>query len=89
MLSMNTDILHSSPTVSHSPNKLRTMNEPRKFPKYLSIFPNALSFRIESNPFSITTWAYQRPPSPPTLKRPYLYRPDYRPPGAHGHKREQ
>ncbi|CAF2964306.1 unnamed protein product [Rotaria sp. Silwood2] len=36
--------------------------------------------------FAFTSWAYQRPPTPPMIKRPYLYKPDYRPSGVHGHK---
>ncbi|CAF0909783.1 unnamed protein product [Rotaria sordida] len=36
--------------------------------------------------FTFTSWAYQRPPTPPIVKRPYLYKPDYRPSGIHGHK---
>ncbi|CAF3362122.1 unnamed protein product [Rotaria sp. Silwood1] len=35
---------------------------------------------------AFTSWAYQRPPTPPMIKRPYLYKPDYRPSGVHGHK---
>ncbi|CAF4339793.1 unnamed protein product [Rotaria socialis] len=36
--------------------------------------------------FAFTSWAYQQPRTPPVVKRPYLYKPDYRPSGAHGSK---
>lgn len=37
--------------------------------------------------FAFTSWHYRHPPTPPTVKRPYLFRPDHRPTGATGHKR--
>ncbi|CAF0839380.1 unnamed protein product [Didymodactylos carnosus] len=36
--------------------------------------------------FSFTTWAYQRPATPPVVKHPYLYKPDHAPQGAKGKK---
>ncbi len=55
---------------------------------YLIRFYSNHSFKnLEAPVLAFTSWTYQRPQSPAMTKQPYLFRPDYRPTGAYGHKR--
>ncbi len=85
-LSTHSEAAQQPRTISHANPKPRPVGESRMLSFDLFFF--YLSFQqIESPLFGFTTWTYQRRPSPPTVKRPYLFRPDYRPSGAHGYKR--
>jgi hypothetical protein len=54
---------------------------------YLMFFSFIILRKLGSPLFSFTSWGYQHPPTPPIVKRPYLFRPDHRPAGASGYKR--
>ena len=82
---------HQQPqrTVLQSTSKNVATNESRMF-LFDKIFLYLSSMNInllEPSLFAFTSWTYRPPPTPPTVRRPYLYRPDYRPAGAYGHKR--